>query len=160
MEEEDNTLEVYAAFGYVIHLCQNLEMAIVDAIIHLDHIPRLLKKEETAGEEKPAAELLEEIEAFALQESKKPLGGLLKSFEKASMPVAWAEWLNDMRIVRNFLAHEFFAQHADKLETSEGRDTLLTILRVHVHHFEHAIDTIDELVQAYQDSVDEEPRSA
>lgn len=119
-EESEHVKEVYARFGFAVYQAQVLEHGIVNALVLLDLIPSRRHLARSAEEWGSA------VDNFMSRNFEKTMGRMIKDLKTvASVPGDLEEMLTIALTKRNWLAHDFFREHAEDFMNASGRDRMI-----------------------------------
>lgn len=140
--------EIYGFVGYGVLLAQVLEGTLEQAILVLV----LLRNKRCEVEEISAKQSLAEwknfIEQNDLSEKEKMLGTLLTTLRKADVvPNEVLVDIDNARINRNYLAHQFFKDMLPSFYTEAGQDKALELLRNACFNIKRADDRLKSIIQ-------------
>lgn len=136
--DEEQTKEVYAHYGLAMYLAQCLEHGIVNALVIL----RLPEKEKYTRQD---------IDEFMDGKFQKTLGTLIKHLKSEITPLPDLEpLLTEALNRRNFLAHHYFRERAEKFVTRDGRSNMLHEIRSDQQLFENADNVLSKVMVPFR----------
>lgn len=139
MDEEEQHREVYAQYGLNMQLVQVLEHAIANAMVLFDLVP------EAKGRVTSVEEWQRQFDAYMLTSFEKTLGALVTRIQSAApIPDSLVSSLRECNAKRNFLAHRFFRERAEKFLSESGRSHMLSELREIQMLLENTIDLFEQ----------------
>lgn len=129
--DDEQTRDVYAHYGLAMYLAQIFEHGIVNALVIL----RLPEKEKYTRQD---------IDEFMEGRFQKTLGALLKHLKsEIVLPPDLESVLTEALNRRNYLAHHYFRERAEKFVTRNGRAEMLQELQIDQQLFEKADEQLE-----------------
>jgi hypothetical protein len=130
---DEHVKTVYAQFGLAMYLAQVLEHGLVNALVVLDLLPSRV------GKPVPRKEWEREFESFMERHFETTLGRMIRNLKTVTpVPTELETILSDALRRRNFLAHDYFRERAEKFMSIEGREDMLSELQEAQALFEEA----------------------
>lgn len=142
---DEEVVEVFSHFGRAYYYAHMLE----GALSHLLLTDRLDRGVEMTGEE---------IDVFLAEQDEKPLGPLVKKLdaEIGGLPGDLRAKIEECRKRRNYLAHQFFRDHAYAFFDSEGRRVMVGQLKKDEELLRRTTERVNDLVRSCEGSLSEE----
>jgi hypothetical protein len=139
VDENEQSKDLYAHFGLAMYMAQVFEYGVIGALVAL----RLPQKEKYSREN---------IDAFIEGRYEKTLGALLKHL-RAEMKVSdeLEPILEKALKRRNYLAHHYFRERSEPLQTIDGRNDMIVELLADVSLFQEADGLLTEAIQPIRD---------
>ena len=136
--DSEQTRDVYAHYGLAMYLAQCLEHGIVNALVIL----RLPEKERYTRQD---------IDEFMEGKFQKTLGTLIKHLKLEVTPPPDLELLlTEALNRRNFLAHHYFREKAEKFVTRDGRSNMPHEIQNDQQLFENADDELSKVMAPFR----------
>ena len=134
--ENELCKEMYAHFGLAVYLAQCIEHSLVNGLCYFDLLPNK-KPEDTT----------ETYDLYADKHFSTTMGVLIKNFTKShSLTQELMDLLNETKIKRNFLVHDYFRERAVELGSSEGLNKIINELQEIQLLFTTMDSKLDELI--------------
>lgn len=133
---------VYAHYGLTLYLAQCLEHGLVNALVYVDLIPRKARAVRTKEE------WTAEFDSFMGRNFMQTLGSLIRDLrDTTTVPPELEDKLTHALRRRNYLAHHFFRERAEKFMSVRGRDSMVRELEEAQTLFQAADDLLDQAIK-------------
>jgi hypothetical protein len=148
-DENEHCKEVYAHFGLAYYHASVLETGMANAIMQADFLGRWKKKIDAEGKQSFDRSVYEtEFDAFMQRQNEQTFGNLIKRFSSTfSISQDLQAKIIQSKDKRDFLAHHYFRERAEKFANREGRDQMISELE-EIRELFRGIDKEVELLVA------------
>jgi hypothetical protein len=145
--KDEEVKEVYAHFGLAIYSAQCLEHGLVNAFIYLDLIPSKMPISHSKAWE-------DSVDSFTSKHFEHTLGRMIKDLKKVTdVPLDLSDKLSKALIMRNWLVHDYFREHAKEFLFSSCRKNMIKELKDVTHLINEADKqlsiTLDPILKKY-----------
>jgi hypothetical protein len=127
--------EVYAHFGLAMYLAQCLEHSLVNALCCFDLMPN-----------KKTWQTKSDFDLFMDKNFETTMGKMISNFKRVTqIPSDLSDLLSEAKDNRNFLAHNYFREHAAEFVTVDGCNKMIVELQSIQMFFDKVEEVLEKL---------------